>query len=91
LGIVFLSPNSAHSPHFRKLIHVDAYRFANKDEGKVLRLEEDRKNPNAVIAIEWPGRLGEGVPHMRILFEVVDDTTREITLLYGDDIHGREN
>jgi tRNA threonylcarbamoyladenosine biosynthesis protein TsaE len=78
---------TAHSPHFRKLIHVDAYRFNSKDEGKVLRINEDIQNPNSVLAIEWPMRMEDIRPDLRIRFDVVDDTTREVTLLYGDDIH----
>jgi tRNA threonylcarbamoyladenosine biosynthesis protein TsaE len=77
----------AHSPHFRKLIHVDAYRFATPEEGKFLRLEEDAQNPNTVLAIEWPARLRGIRPQMRIMFETVDDTTREVTLIYGEDAH----
>lgn len=67
---------------FRKLIHIDAYRFADKEEGKILHLEEDIKNKDAIIAIEWPDRLGYNNPDIRLSFLVVDENTREATLSY---------
>jgi tRNA threonylcarbamoyladenosine biosynthesis protein TsaE len=67
---------------FRKLIHIDAYRFGSKEEGKVLRLEDDMSNKDAIIAIEWPDRLGYKNPDIKLSFFVVDDDTREVTLSY---------
>lgn len=68
--------------HFRKLIHVDAYRFDDKEEGNVLRLEDDIKDRQSIIAIEWPSKMHTPNPDMSLRFSVVNDDTREVTLLY---------
>lgn len=75
-------------PHarFSKLIHVDAYRFASPKEAKVLRLEEDLKDRNAIVVVEWPSRMSYMRPDVRLDFSVLDDTTREVDLSYEKDI-----
>ena len=46
--------NSEKNQHqFLKLIHLDAYRFEDKKEGKVLHLDSYVKDKN-IIMIEWP-------------------------------------
>jgi tRNA threonylcarbamoyladenosine biosynthesis protein TsaE len=67
---------------FRKLVHIDAYRFLTKDEGRVLRLEEDIENPSTVIAIEWPEKMKHPKADIRVSFSVIDDDTREVGLEY---------
>jgi tRNA threonylcarbamoyladenosine biosynthesis protein TsaE len=39
---------------FRKLLHIDAYRFENKSEGDFLGLATELKDKNTMIVIEWP-------------------------------------
>lgn len=75
---------SAH-PHFKRLVHVDAYRFTHPNEAKVLRLEDDLRDPGTVVAIEWPSRMELLKSDMRISFRVEDEKTREITLEYEED------
>lgn len=67
---------------FRKLIHVDAYRFVTKDEGEILRLSDDMENSGAVIAIEWPEKMNHPKPDIRITFSVIDEDTREVGFSY---------
>ena len=67
---------------FKKLIHIDAYRFESKEEGKVLRLDDDRNDHDALIVIEWPSKLGYKKPDMTIEFTVLDDDTREMIINY---------
>jgi tRNA threonylcarbamoyladenosine biosynthesis protein TsaE len=77
------------SPHsrFKKLVHIDAYRFTHPEEAKVLRLEEDLKDRNALVVIEWPSRMTYLKPDMEISFQVEDEDTREITIQYEDREH----
>lgn len=63
---------------FQKLIHIDAYRFENKEEASVLRLEEDLKDPRTLIVIEWPSKMNHQNPDMMITLTVLDDETREM-------------
>lgn len=67
---------------FRKLIHIDAYRFLSPEEGKILKLEDDIENGSTIIAIEWPEKMNCPKSDLRIIFSVVDDDTREVSLNY---------
>jgi tRNA threonylcarbamoyladenosine biosynthesis protein TsaE len=73
---------SAHT-FFKKLIHIDAYRFESKEEVEVLKLSRDRENPHTLIVIEWPSKMAGTVNEdMTISFTVVDDDTREVMISY---------
>lgn len=69
-------------PEFKKLIHIDAYRFNDPKESKILKLEEDLENPYAIIAIEWPSKMKHIKPDIGISFTVIDDETREVVIEY---------
>lgn len=71
-------------PHFTRLVHVDAYRFTHPSEAKVLKLEDDLRDPGTLVAIEWPSRMDTLKSDMRISFKVEDEKTREITLEYEE-------
>ncbi len=73
---------------FKKLIHIDAYRFDSPDEVKVLRLDQDLVNKEALIVVEWPSKLGGAINEdMTIAFTVVDDDTREVMVNYVNTPH----
>ncbi len=66
---------------FKKLIHIDAYRFESKDEVKVLKLHQDLESPHTLIVIEWPSKMaGTLNEDMTISFTIIDDDTREVTI-----------
>jgi tRNA threonylcarbamoyladenosine biosynthesis protein TsaE len=67
---------------FKKLIHVDAYRFESKEEAKALKLQDDLNNHDTLIVVEWPSRLSIKKPDMIITLTVVDDTTRKLEVSY---------
>lgn len=67
-------------PTFKKLIHIDAYRFENEEEASVLRLEDDLKDPTSLIVIEWPSKMKYKQADMLIMFTVIDDETRELEI-----------
>jgi tRNA threonylcarbamoyladenosine biosynthesis protein TsaE len=73
----------SNSPLFKKLVHIDAYRFESKDEAKVLKLDKDRQDHETLIVIEWPSKL-EGVigEDMVVTFSVLDDEKREVLVNY---------
>ena len=73
--------------HYRKLIHVDAYRLGGSDEIQALGWNDWVKNPNTVILIEWlkniltkPAERLLPKIHFDIHFEHSFDTKRIITL-----------
>lgn len=69
---------------FKKLIHIDAYRFNTPQEGRVLRIEDDLGESDTIVAIEWPTKMKYIKPDLEIFFTIVDDDTREVTLSYED-------
>jgi tRNA threonylcarbamoyladenosine biosynthesis protein TsaE len=69
---------------WKRLVHVDAYRFTHPDEAKVLRLEDDLSDPHALVVVEWPSKMTYLKSDMAIEFLVHDERTRNITLSYEE-------
>ena len=67
-----------------RLVHIDAYRFTHPEEARVLRLEEDLKDPDALIVVEWPSKMTYLKSDMDIEFSVEDEQTRHIALSYEE-------
>lgn len=69
---------------FKKLIHIDAYRFDTPKEASVLGLPHDLEHHDTLIVIEWPSKMGDALTEdMTLSFSVVDDDTREIVVNYA--------
>jgi tRNA threonylcarbamoyladenosine biosynthesis protein TsaE len=64
---------------FKKLVHVDAYRLESPEEVKGLRWGELLADPEALVVVEWPEKLGEAMPEhaLRATLTVVGDAMRE--------------
>ncbi len=69
---------------FRKLIHIDAYRFNVPSEAKALKLEDDLEDDSTIVAIEWPSKMKYIRADVHLLFTVIDDETREVKIMYED-------
>lgn len=68
---------------FKKLIHIDAYRFESPKEVNVLKLKNDLDKHDTLVVIEWPSKLAGTINEdMTIAFSVIDDTTREVVINY---------
>ena len=65
---------------WRHLIHIDAYRLSGEEELHTIGWGELATDPHNLIMIEWPERLGLGVPEraVRVTLEQVDERTRVI-------------
>lgn len=50
-----------HHAVFKTLIHIDAYRLEN-EKIEMLRIDQDFKNPDNLIIIEWPEMISEIIP-----------------------------
>lgn len=85
----FILKKTYGTPHstWKRLVHVDAYRFTHPEESKVLRLEEDLYNKNTIVVVEWPTKMNYLKPDLEITFRVEDENTREITVSHEDDNH----
>lgn len=99
-GALGIERENVHSPTFilkkeypalhqkwKRLIHVDAYRFTHPDEAKVLRLEEDLKDAHALVVIEWPSRMTYLRPDIEVRFDIEDEETRKVTIERKADTH----
>lgn len=66
----------------KKLIHIDAYRLEEEKELEILGWENLIKNPENLIAIEWPEKVSNLIPENAHIFkfEFVDENTRSVTL-----------
>jgi tRNA threonylcarbamoyladenosine biosynthesis protein TsaE len=71
---------------FKKLIHVDAYRFTHPHESKVLRLTDDLEDSQNIVVVEWPSRMHFLKADIEIIFKVIDDDTREAELIYEETV-----
>jgi len=62
--------------------HIDLYRIQKEEDLKSLGLMEVFSHPYAIIAVEWPERLGKFMPQKRIdiTFEVTDEEKRKIIM-----------
>lgn len=69
----------------KNFYHIDLYRINKEDDIKGLEIEEILKNPNNVLAIEWPEKIENLLPKERIniSFEYLDENKRKIIIDYG--------
>ncbi len=66
-------------PHFKTLVHIDAYRFDTPSEAKVLRLEDTLKDPHTLVVIEWPEKLGKKIiPTKKVSFKSLSENSKQI-------------
>jgi len=66
---------------FQQLIHIDAYRLADKEDLTSIGWEEILKDPKNLIFVEWPERIVGAFPDnsMKISFCFIDEETRIVT------------
>ena len=66
----------------RRVYHIDAYRIDDPDDLVRLGFEEWISDPEGLVLIEWPERLGDLIPDdaIRVAFEWVSETEREIRI-----------
>lgn len=67
---------------FRRLVHIDAYRFDDPSEFAALRFGEIVKDSRTLVVIEWPERLAENLSNdrMTLTFEQGDDDVRRVRI-----------
>lgn len=76
------------STSVRRLYHIDLYRLTRPDEAEGLGFSEIISDPDAIVIIEWPERLGVLMPDSRIdvRFDVRPDGKHDLafsTNVYG--------
>lgn len=70
------------NPFYLSLVHIDAYRVEDPKEFETLRLGEIFSDPNILVVIEWPEKMGNVIPRdaYTLSFEFIDETTRKISV-----------
>ncbi len=70
------------NPHFKKLIHIDAYRLEDHRDLIHLGILEEMQDPATLILIEWADRVKElfTTPPVTIHFDHINETARSITI-----------
>lgn len=66
--------------HFKKFIHIDAYRLEKPEEIEKLGWKGTLSDKGNLILIEWPENIGKALPEdaIKISFRFIDENTREI-------------
>lgn len=64
------------------LWHLDCYRLTGRDDVAALDLHALFTDSNNIILIEWPERIGDGLPrdHIEVHFEHAGEDKRSITI-----------
>jgi len=67
---------------FERLVHIDCYRIESAKEIAAIGWKENLAHPGNLIFVEWAERIEELLPEdtLRISFEVVDETKRQIRI-----------
>lgn len=74
---VFMREYDADHKVIKKLYHIDAYRFENKDEGNMLGLDKIQ-NKNTLTIIEWPEKMHAGDPDIVLTLKHKNENERDI-------------
>lgn len=66
---------------FKRFVHIDAYRLESAQELSAIGWDEIVENPENIVLIEWPERVGDAIPQytLRINFKHVNKMTRDIS------------
>jgi tRNA threonylcarbamoyladenosine biosynthesis protein TsaE len=69
---------------FKTFYHIDCYRLNSAKDLAALGIKEIFKNPENIVAIEWPEIINDFLPksNLGITFKVVGKNKRQI-LIYG--------
>lgn len=75
-----INPSSEYYSHFKKLIHIDAYRLDSHLDLLKLGWEELIVDKDNLVIIEWPERVSECIPTIATfaLISHIDEGSREI-------------
>ncbi|SRR5258708_28320166 len=73
-------------PHFKKLVHIDAYRLERPEELNQLGWSELIADTDSLIVVEWADKVEEFLPEgtLRVHADFIDETTRQFN------IHGQD-
>jgi tRNA threonylcarbamoyladenosine biosynthesis protein TsaE len=73
---------TSNDSHEKMLYHVDLYRLEHEQEIRDIGLLDLMHDPDTIVVIEWPEKLGKLLPEKRtnITFEYINEDKRKITI-----------
>lgn len=80
MKIYKVGPKSKYFSHFKKLIHIDAYRVENAKELVAFGWEEIISDKENLVIVEWPEKVKSVIPKnaIKISLSHIDEETRGI-------------
>lgn len=80
MKIYKISSSSKYYSHFKKLIHIDAYRIEKEEELSYLGWDEIISDKDNLVIIEWPEKVKKIIPKsaINIFLSHIDEETRAI-------------
>ena len=76
---VFMREYKTKDKSFKNLYHVDAYRFEQKEDGSILKLDSLKKKGNLVI-IEWPEKMHSPEASIALHIKHKNENERDIEI-----------
>lgn len=68
---------------FPTFVHVDAYRLDSGKDLEKIGFEKILKDPDTVVFVEWPERVGEILPdHIRVMCTFVSEKERNYEIIF---------
>ena len=65
---------------YKKLIHIDAYRFETPKEAVVLDLATTLSDPQNLVIVEWPSKLGKSIQaDIKVSLVSLGENTKKIS------------
>lgn len=85
MKIYKVSPKSEYYSHFKKLVHIDAYRLDSHEELLKIGWEKLEGDKDNLIIIEWPERVRGIIPpdNLHISLSHIDEENREIEFCFN--------
>jgi len=68
--------------HFKKLVHIDAYRFLEVREAEVLGMADVLKEEGTLAVIEWPEHIAALIPKEAIRMSIVSEANEVRRVTY---------
>src|SRR3989338_4219625 len=68
--------------HFRRFVHIDAYRLKSTQELHPLGWQDILKDKDAIVLVEWEDRIRRALPkeYIRVQFEFLSERERKIII-----------
>lgn len=71
------------TPKFKRLVHIDAYRLEKGSDLAPLGFDELMRDSGSLILLEWPERVSDALPSVRVNLSIVASNDGSRIFSYG--------